>query len=222
VKIGLKEVARMLDLPEATILRWIRQGKIPVQVEGDRYVFMDKQLRSWARTHNIPLKENVEPAAPNNGTEVTLYEAMKRGGVFFDVGGGSMEEVLKQAVDLVNLPPEVDREYLLERLLQREELTSTGIGEGVAIPHPRYPMENLSVKAMVATCFLNNEVNFHSVDRKPVFVLFLMLSSTTKLHLKLLSRLSFCLRDKGFLKMLRTCRSADVLFAKVKELEASL
>jgi len=54
---------------------------------------------------------------------------------------------------------------------------------------------------MITTCFLKNEIDFNAVDKKPVFVLFLMLCSTTKLHLKLLSKLSLCLREKAFISL---------------------
>ncbi len=218
----VKDVARMLDLPEATIVRWIRQGKIPAKMENGRYIFQEKQLRAWAQTHNITLHEDKARGQENNEDDITLSEAMERGGVLYDLEGNSAEEVLKAAVKLMDLPDDVDREVLLERLLQREELSSTGIGEGVAIPHPRHPMEGFRLKAWVTTCFLKHEVDFNSVDGKPVFVMFIMLSATTKIHLRLLSRLSFCLRNEEFVRLLGYHPPQEILLEKVKELEDQL
>ena len=222
MKLELKQVAKLLDLPEATIMRWIRQGKIPAKFENGHYVFHEKQLKKWARTHNITLREDKLVEQLNDENDITLNDAMKRGGVFFDIEGDKPEEVLAQAVSVIRFPPDVDRELLLEKLLQREELSSTGIGDGVAIPHPRQPLDKLSIKAMVATCFLKRGVNFNSVDGRPVFVLFIMLCGSTKIHLKLLSRLSFCLRNKGFVEILKGYPSAEALLNKVKELENTL
>ena len=222
MKLELKQVAKLLDLPEATIMRWIRQGKIPAKFENGHYVFHEKQLEKWARTHNITLREDKLKEQLNDEDDITLYDAMRRGGVFFDIEGDKPEEVLAQAVSVIRFPPDVDRELLLEKLLQREELSSTGIGDGVAIPHPRQPLDKLSIKAMVATCFLKRGVNFNSVDGRPVFVLFIMLCGSTKIHLKLLSRLSFCLRNKGFVEILKGYPSAEALLNKVKELENTL
>ncbi len=222
MKLEIKDVARMLDLPEATITRWIRQGKIPAKLENGRYIFHERQLRAWAQTHNFTLHENKARQQENNEEEITLCEAMERGGVLYDVEGSSPEEVLRAAVGSMNLPDDIDKEVLMERLLQREELTSTGIGEGVAIPHPRQPMEGFSLKAWVTTCFLKKEIDFNSVDGKPVFVLFIMLTATTRIHLRLLSRLSFCLRNQAFLEMLRSRPSTEVLLQKVRALENEL
>ncbi|RLB42486.1 MAG: excisionase [Deltaproteobacteria bacterium] len=222
MRLEIKDVARMLDLPEATIARWIKQGKIPAKLERGRYIFEDRQLKAWARTHNITLREDKLHEQSNNEDDITLHDAMERGGVFFDVKGDNPEEVLKSAVALMDLPPSVDREVLLEKLLQREELSSTGIGEGVAIPHPRHPLESFPLKATVTTCFLEKEVDFNSVDGRLVFVIFVMLSRSTKIHLKLLSRLSFCLRNREFVHMLRSRPQPEQLLCKVKELEGQL
>ncbi len=223
MKLPVHEVAELLDVPEATIMRWVRQGKIPARIDNGQVFLFDKDLRRWAETHNFLIKERKKyRPIDEDESNITLFEAMQRGGIFFGVAGDSVEAVLREALNLVPLPGEINLEELIERLLQREELASTGIGEGVAIPHPRYPIENLSEKALVTTCFLKNEIDFNSVDKKPVFVIFLMLSSHTKIHLKLLSRLSLCLRDKAFLSVLRKSRSAEAILEKVKELERPL
>lgn len=220
MELSPKEVAKMLDLPEITIMRWIRQGKIPFQIKDGRYVFDKKQLISWARMHNMSLRDHNSVKETNEEEDITLYEAIKKGGVFFGIRGDSVEEVLKEAIKLIPLPPEVDKDHLLEKLLQREELCSTGIGEGIAIPHPRYPIKDLDT--IVAVFFLKREIDFHAVDGKPVFVIFLILSPSTRIHLRLLSRLSFCLRNKDFLKFLRKCDSPKKLVNKIRQLESTI
>jgi len=71
---------------------------------------------------------------------VSLEEGLRAGGVFYRVGGKDKESVIKEIVQIMPLPEEVDRAYLLEVLLARESLGSTGIGEGIAIPHVRNPI----------------------------------------------------------------------------------
>ncbi len=214
-QLTIKEVSELLDLPEITIMRWIKQGKIPFQMREGRYVFDKKQLINWANLHNIPLKEERKKVEEK---DISLYEAIKKGGVFFDLEGGSVEEVLRNALNLLDL--DVDKEELLEKLLQREELCSTGIGEGVALPHPRQPVKD--IEPMIGVFFLKNEVDYHALDGKKVFVLFLILCPSTRLHLKLLSKLSFILRKKDFLSFLRKCKSKEGLLEKIKDLEAHI
>lgn len=101
-------------------------------------------------------------------------------------------------------------------LLQREKLASTGIGSGIAIPHPRYPIGNLADGAIITTCFTENKI-----DRAPVFVVFLILSPSTDIHLKFLSRLSYCLRNNSFISLLKQHTEPKHLFNKVEKIEKS-
>jgi len=210
----------MIGTPEATLRRWARQGKIPTRERSGTYVFRKGELAKWARWRNLTLMDSASPPAalPAAG-EISLYGTMKSGGAFFKVPGTDAREVLTAANKLIPLPGTVDRRMLLERLLQREDLVSTGIGNGVAIPHPRYPMEDIPAGGIISTFFLKKEIDFRAVDGLPVFVLFIILNPDTKTHLELLSRLSFCLREDGFIGFLRGCGSNEDLLLKIQEIE---
>jgi PTS system nitrogen regulatory IIA component len=114
------------------------------------------------------------------------------------------------------------KQTLCQRLVEREQLMSTGIGKGVAIPHPRTPLEDLGEDSILATFFLNDKIEFGSIDDKPVFVLFILLSPTTKEHLNLLSRLAFCVRDNGFVSFLETAPDTEALLEKIETFEKQL
>jgi len=221
--LNIDETSKLLGLPKATIRRWVRQGKIPVHdVRGESF-FDKKELEKWARKHNIFLRGNcAKPQFQQISSESSLLEAMRRGGVFFHVKGETVAEVLRQTVYLTPLPPEVDKEFLVDLLLQREKLASTGIGGGIAIPHPRYPLEKLFSTTVITTSFLEKPVDFKALDGQPVFVLFMMLSPTTQLHLHHLSRLSYCLRNQAFTAFLRKCTDAAPFYDQIRQLEASL
>ncbi len=222
-KLTIKEVGSLLGIPEATVRRWIVQGKIPAWEDSGRYFFFKKDIEKWANSHNIFLHRDFEGKGSKTLPDRdSLLAAMKRGGVFFNVQGDNVQDVLREAVSLVPLPPEVDRDLLLRMLLQREELASTGIGGGIAIPHPRYPLKELKRKEVISTCLLNKEIDFGSIDGIPVFVLFLMLSPEIRVHLRYLSKLSLCLRDKSFISLLKKCNKAEDLFKKVEEIEKAL
>ncbi len=106
--------------------------------------------------------------------------------------------------------------------MEREKLTSTGIGQGVAIPHPRNPMGQGLTEPMIVTCFLEKNVAFQSIDDQPVFVLFLLLSPTIEIHLNLLSRLSFCLRESDFIRFIRQAPDAEQFLSRIEEMENCL
>ncbi len=156
---------------------------------------------------------------PEDPLRVSLTAAMQGGGVYFDIEGDTPAAVLQGAVDRLSLPENIDKAVLLKRLKEREALASTGIGHGVAIPHPRYPIVNIPVGGIICTCFLEKPVNFKSVDGTPVFVLFIMMSPCTKRHLEMLSRLTFCLHDVSFLPNVKSCRTAEDFLKLVQKVE---
>jgi PTS system nitrogen regulatory IIA component len=217
----LAEAARLLDVPADTVARWVRQGKLPVREAGGQYLFSRRQLAGWARRRNIFLHRGAEAAGPSQAAGAdSLVEAARRGGVFFGVTGRTPTDVLERAVQSVPLSPGIDKAFVADLLIQREQLASTGVGGGVAIPHPRYPLDALSVPALLTTCFLEEPVDFNAVDGAPVAVLFVLLCSTTKNHLRYLSRLSFCLRDPSFIARLADCREEEDFMKALEEREA--
>lgn len=220
---NIDETSKLLGLPKATIRRWIRQGKIPVREINADYLFDKKTIEKWARKHNIFLRADRQATQPRIAHyKGTLQEAMDRGGIFRSVKGKTVSEVFRNTVYLTPLSPEVDKAFLVDLLLQREKLASTGVGHGVALPHPRYPLENLFSNAIITTSFLENPVDFKAIDGQPVFVLFMLLSPTTRMHLHYLSRLSFCLRNREFISFLKTRDTPEAIFGEIERLEASL
>ncbi len=147
---------------------------------------------------------------------------MERGGVFYNIAGDDGEALLKAAVTHISFLSQDAKEELYEKLLERERLTSTGIGKGIAIPHPRSPMADNLEYPVITTCFLEKPADFGAVDDRPVFVLVILLSPSTKTHLYLLSRLAFCVRDEAFMKFLKTNPDSTELFSKIAGFEKQL
>jgi PTS system nitrogen regulatory IIA component len=216
----LAEIARRLDLPTSTVERWVRQGRIPVHRKGELGRFDPRELKLWARDHK--LKYAADPEAdrdPNTRSELgSLVECIRRGGIHYDLEGGDSAAVLQEAARCTPLAAE-HHDQLAEMMLQREELSSTGIGRGVAIPHPRSPLSDNVHRASISVCFLSQELDFQAVDGEPVRVLFVILSPSVKLHLRLLARLAFVLRDEEFTELLHGVPPAHVLLAAVDSLD---
>ena len=223
MKLTISEVADSLELPLSTVKRWVRQGRIPIQKSGNRYVFERFVLEKWAKTHNLLFSPpNIEKKQEKVKPEENLVTAMKCGYVFYNIKGDTVEEVFGAAVKVIEGIPDEDAQELYQKLIQREQLTSTGIGNGIAIPHPRTPMSNKMEKSMIITCFLEHPVNFKADDNKPVFVIFILLSRNSKSHLHLLSRLSFCMRDDNFISFMKSLPDPDAFLSRIKEIESNL
>jgi nitrogen PTS system EIIA component len=218
----IENAAKLLGVSDATLRRWIEQGKIPARKQGSRYVLNRLELEGWARKRNISLIEPFKAQIKNDTGEHSLTKAMEVGGVLPRVAGKDVRRILETVALRMYMPEGIERAHILEQLLQREELVSTGIGNGVAIPHPRHPIPAIPQGGQITTCYLEEAVQFGAVDGKPVFILFVILSPDTAHHLKLLSRLSFCLRDIDFISELTKQPSPDELYARVREIETRL
>jgi PTS system nitrogen regulatory IIA component len=114
-------------------------------------------------------------------------------GIYYGSRRGRPDSVLRSVVELLRLPDHVDREFLLQVLLARESLGSTGIGDGIAIPHARNPIVLNVERPTITLCFLENPVDFAALDGLPVTMLFTLVNPTVRAHLHLLSRLAFIL-----------------------------
>jgi nitrogen PTS system EIIA component len=197
MKLMVRDAATLLNVSEKTIYRWITQGSLPVHRISGQYRFNRNELLEWATTHRVPLSADIlfeEHPQDLPG----LTDALRVGGVFYRVCGNDKGSVLSEIVSMLALPEEVDRAFLLEVLLARESLGSTGIGNGVAIPHVRNPIVLHIPKPMIALFFLERPVEFAAIDGKPVHTLFTIVSPTIRGHLHLLARLSFALQQPEF------------------------
>ena len=222
MKLTVRDAAKILNVSDKSIYRWIKQGVIPAYQINDQYRFNRAELLEWATSRRI----NVSPeifAEPEGGDTPppALSEALKAGGVHYRIGGNDKSSVLRAIVDTIKIPEEVDREFLYQVLLAREALGSTGIGEGIAIPHVRNPIVLHLSRPMVTLCFLEHPVDFGALDGRPVTTLFTLISPTVRAHLHLLSRLGFALRDPDFKKAVLEQASREQILEALKRAEVS-
>jgi PTS system nitrogen regulatory IIA component len=219
LKITVREAARLLSVSEKTVYRWIEQRKLPVHRINDQYRFNRAQLLEWATAHRVPLSVEIFQE-PEDEPLPRLSEALSAGGIHYRVPGATRDEVLRHVVALMNLPEEVDREFLYQMLLARETLGSTGVGDGIAIPHVRNPVV-LHVRPSVTLCFLERPVDFGALDGLPVRTLFSLVSPTTRAHLHLLSRLGAALHDPALKQLVIEQGGREEIVAAFQRVEAA-
>ena len=152
----------------------------------------------------------------------TLLDALKSGGVYYRIEGTDKSTVLRNMVEVMRLPEEVDREFLCQVLLARETLGSTGVGDGIAIPHVRNPIVLHITKPTITLCFLEHPINFEAIDGEPVNVLFTLISPTVRAHLHLLSRLGYVLKNPEFKAAIKRQELRDVLLETLAAAEATI
>lgn len=124
---------------------------------------------------------------------------------------GKKQAITELAAKAAELTGQSERE-ILEILLQREKLGSTGVGNGVAIPHGKLPKLG---KLFGLFARLERPIDFESLDNQPVDLIFLLLApeGAGADHLKALARVARLLRDPDVVDKLRHSRDAEALYA---------
>ena len=223
MQLSVKEAASLLNVSEKTIYRWIKQETIPAYRINEQVRFNRTELLEWATSRRIQVSPEIFQEVEPSGLPLpALSDALKAGGVVYRVGGNDKPSVLQAVVDVLNLPEEVDRDFLYQVLLVREALGSTGIGDGIAIPHVRNPVVLHVSRPTVTLCFLEHPIGFKAIDGQPVDTLFTLISPTVRAHLHLLSRLGFVLQNREFKAAVKRQASRDDLMETLSRAEATI
>jgi PTS system nitrogen regulatory IIA component len=221
--LSVRDVSKLLNVSEKTVYRWISQGILPAYRVAEQYRFNRAELLEWATSRKMNVSAALFDEPESSAVPVpTLVEALEAGGIYYRLVGGDKQMVLRAVVEHLRLPEEVDREFLLRVLLAREALQSTGIGDGIAIPHVRNPVVLHVARPMVALCFLDKPVDFGALDGRPVHALFSLISPTVRAHLRLLSRLAFALHDPLFKKTILRVAARDEIMEAARRVEGTL
>lgn len=148
---------------------------------------------------------------------MTIEEALEESCVIADLKGVTKEDALKELVSALKKANLIKNEQeVVNVIFEREKLGSTGIGDGVAIPHGK--LKGIQKIICVFGRSLQG-VEFDSIDQKPAHIFFLLLApeNSASLHLKMLSRISKLLRDPSFRKRLMEFGDAHDIYRSVIE-----
>ena len=222
MQITIRQAAAYLAVSESTLRRWIKERDLPVHRANERFHLNAIELWEWAVEHGVPASRRLLEEAQRSPEQVpSLSRLLEIGGVHRDVEGEDKSAVFAAIVRRLPLSPEVDREFLLAVLDAREAMGSTGIGDGIAIPHVRNPILLHVDQPFVSLCLLRKPIEFGAIDGKPVHALFLVVSPSVPSHLKILAQLGFVLRDPAMRELLaRRAPTAEIL-DRVRHLEQS-
>jgi PTS system nitrogen regulatory IIA component len=222
MQLTLRQAAGYLGVSDATARRWIGERGLPVHHANERVYLNAVELWEWAVENGVEVSRSLLDHARRAPDEVpSMSQLLRAGGIFHDIEASDKPGLLRAIVARLPLPPEQDRATLLSVLEAREEMGSTGIGDGIAIPHVRNPIVLHVDEAFVTLALLRHPVEFDALDGKPVHALFMVVSPTVPVHLRILAQLGFLLRDDELRAMIRRRAPADEIIGRVEMLEAT-
>jgi nitrogen PTS system EIIA component len=219
MKLTVRDVGKLLSVSEKFVLQWIEEDELPAYRVNGQYRFNRADLMEWASSRKMKLSSDLFSQETGSAQASLMADALGAGGILYGIVGENRDAVMASVVQGLKLPPDVDRNSLLNVLLARENLASTGVGDGIALPHVRNPIVVPVSHPQATLCFLAHPVDFGALDGKPVQILFVLVSPTIRLHLRLLSRLAFALRDAEFKAMLDQRAPAETIFAAARRIE---
>ena len=223
MNLSVKDAASLLQVSEKSIYRWIKQAAIPAYRMQGQHRFNRSELLKWATSKHMEVSPEAFNEPEIDKLPMPLFsEALENGGVFYRIDGQTCDEVLAQVSHHLRLPEDTDQKYLERALVEREKLASTAVGDGIAIPHLRVPLFTQVIRPSVTLFFLENPVDFRSLDGRPVNILFTPLAPTQKIHLYLLSKLGFLLKNRSFKNALLKQENREIIFATLREAEKEL
>jgi PTS system nitrogen regulatory IIA component len=203
MQLTIRNLAKAMQVDEQMIYHWISDQNMPAKQAGGQYYFNVSEVLEWATVRKMAIPSTFFQLGNGNGNgngagAGDLERALRAGGIHYGIAGTDKESVLRAMVEVMPFPENLDRGFMLEVLLNREALGSTGIGEGMAIPHPRYPMVLPIAEPFITLCFLAQPIPYSAKNTQLVHTLFALVCPTVHLHLGLVAQLATALRDSPF------------------------
>ena len=226
----IKDVAELLNVSEITIRRWVSGGQIPAYRLNHQYRFSRFEIENWMmgcklkreKDYSASEEEAVEVSQVKAGTQqFSLFRALHKGGVLTAVPGRSKEEIIRSSAKAISVTLGFDADLLAELLLDRENLTSTALNHGIAVPHPREVILK-GPSDVIVVVFPEEPLDFGAMDGLPVHTLFFLFSTQDKRHLHLLAKIAHFSSCPEALELLRSRPTSDQLLTFIKSWESRL
>ncbi|MDP8293147.1 MAG: PTS sugar transporter subunit IIA [Candidatus Orphnella occulta] len=146
-----------------------------------------------------------------------MLEFLDKNAITADIVSAKKEDVITELVDLLSkVHPIKDKKSLIDTLMNREQLGSTGIGQGIGIPHAKSSV----VKNLVAALGISRTgVDFDSLDGEPTYIFLLLVAPEDAAgpHLKALAKISRMLQDKFIRDSLTSAKNKDIIFDIIRQ-----
>ncbi len=205
----LSEMADYLKIAKRSLLRMAQRGDLPATKVASQWRFMRSVVDDWliSRMKALPDRE-LETLIKSDKLPLPLSALLRPGLVRLDIENSDKEEVLELLTELLVREKllEEDATSFRKKLKQREEMVSTAIFPGIAIPHFRKPEECPVAEPRIVVGISRTGVDFNSLDGQPTYLFFLICANQVILHLKIIAELALVFRRPDLVEKLKNSR----------------
>ena len=204
----IEEVAKYLRVSERTVYDWAQKGEIPAGKIGTVWRFKKSEIEKWV---NDRLSASQRPS--ESKYVVAVKNILSPDRIVFIDHSTKRDAIVELAQNLATAPQVKNEKELVDEILKREELMSTAIGRGIAIPHVR--LSSVTDLVMSVGICKNELLDFQTIDDMPVRLL-IMIAAAYNQHSYYLQTLSFFsskLKDKDVREALLSCKDSMEAYA---------
>jgi PTS system nitrogen regulatory IIA component len=211
----IQEAAAMLGADARRIERMAQRGEIPCRKVGGRLRFNRAELTEWLQQTMGTMSHSHLAQVEAGMTQQLRVEAVST-----NLGSRTKHSTLRELVALAAQTGLVlDRQSVLDAVVRREELRSTAMEGGMAIPHPGRPLPDALAEPVLAVARTSHGIVFGAPDGRLTTLFFLTTARDDQHHLHTLARLCRMLRDNSFVTQLAEAQDAGEMSGLMKERE---
>lgn len=199
----IEEVAKYLRVSERTVYDWAQKGEIPAGKIGTVWRFKKSEIEKWVNERLSASQRGAEPKQV-----VAVRNILSPDRIVFIGHSTKRDAIVELAQNLATAPQIKNEKELVDEVLKREELMSTAIGRGIAIPHVR--LSSVTDLVMSVGICGNDLLDFQTIDDVPVRLLIMIAAAYNQhsYYLQTLSYFSSKLKDKEVRESLLACKDA--------------
>lgn len=224
----VKELAQMMGADARRLERMAERGEIPCQKVGGQLRFNRAEITEWlqrnmaamAGNHLAEVDAGMGAHRQRHRSEAIVRPLLRPEAVAAQLKSRGKNSLLRELVSLAGQTQMVyDEQALLDAVVAREELCSTAVEGGIAMPHPRRPLPYDLVEAILVVGRTGRGVVFGAPDGRLTDLFFLMASQDDRHHLHVLARLCRMLGDEAFVERLRAADSSHEMIELLSDRE---
>ena len=201
----IEEVAKYLRVSERTVYDWAQKGEIPAGKIGTVWRFKKQEIENWV---NARLSSQSQKPAET----VQLKNILSVDRITFISQSSKRDALVELSEVLANAPQIKNAQELTQEILKREELMSTAIGKGIAIPHVR--LSSVTDLVMAVGICKTPISDYQTIDDEPVKILFMIAAAYNKhsYYLKTISQFSAKFKDTALLNSIYLAKTEQEVF----------
>ncbi len=224
----MEQLAAYLQRDVREVGKLASRGHLPGHKVGGQWRFARAEINQWIETQMPSLTDkeltNLESSTSRSGeVEPLLASLLSEASIAVPLAASTRASVLKELVSLAEQSWQVyDPEAILDAVRQREEMISTALPSGVAIPHPRRPLSAALGESVMAYARTASGIPFGAPHGGLTDLFFLICCRDDRTHLRVLARLTRLFLRPGFLDELRAAETAGESWQIITSAEQQL